>query len=180
MPINGMSNRLYQPQLDAARGCSSFGMAGGASRVPAASPCRVGSLAASAPDEDASLPPTTGGIVNRPRSTLDCAQPPPDARFAAERLRATVFFRASKPCRGARPGFCGRRVICCSEVPIRGSHTCKPHTQLAAIAVRVSTQVRRLRWPALVRLLAGALNPDPRRLGAAERTDPSARDVQLP
>src|SRR5436190_7043787 len=39
--------------------------------------------------------------------------------------------------------------------------------------------MRWLRWPALVWLLAGALDLDHGRLGSAETPDPSVRDVRL-
>src|SRR6266700_8083209 len=99
-------------------------------------------------------------------------------RVAADHGRKK--FRASKLCRGVRgPVSAGGEGSGCSEVPIHGSHTCAAHTQLVAIAGRASTQVRRLWWPALVRLLAAALDPDPRWLGAPETADPSVLYLQL-
>src|SRR5262249_7262870 len=80
---------------------------------------------------------------------------------------------------GVRRGLCREPGICCSEVPTRGAYPSTAHAQLVTGAVRAPTHVRRVRWAALVCLLAGALGPDVGRLAPAEPADPAVYDLQL-
>src|SRR6266700_6902926 len=93
-------------------------------------------------------------------------------------LPGLFFFRASKVCRGvARFVREGKHLVALRWRD--GPYACTAHAQLVAVIGRSSTGVRRLRWPALVGVLAGALHPDSQRLATVEPADPPLHEVRL-
>src|SRR2546426_5724869 len=97
-------------------------------------------------------------LVDRP---VDRVRLPGGGRFQVKKNRA------SKVCRGvARFLREGKHLVALRWRD--GPYACTAHAQLVAVIGRSSTGVRRLRWPALVGVLAGALHPDSQRLATVE------------